>query len=817
MKRQVSVPLAAILISMVVVLVMFCVLEKIGAHISAPSLAAPMQTSPVVERVEPASAPNDLDASIVITGTGFTAELSGTLVITPPLAYLGDTPLVDVTWVSSATLETTVSWGMDPGVYTLTVTNPDGATASLTEAFTITPGIDTWTTGGPYGGIVRSLVLGDPQGETVYALVPNVGLFRTRDGGDRWEPILNQTGWVNRVAVDLTHPGRLYITKQAYDDLNLYRSEDGGDTWGVMPHPMPGSENTGFYAYVNPHTGTLFCAFYAPPGATEPEELGLFRFDEATQTWERLEDAGVLEETTSISALGFDPHDPDTMYAGVVGGQVLKSADNGETWSHHSAAPTDYIKELVVNPVGGELWVCGPLADGAQKPGGLYRYAGDDWVSMYTSPYHSDTVTDIIFDPAAPYTNSQKIWISAFAEGVLQSEDGGQNWNLLIGMQAEALALNPAYSQTIYGGSIEGVAKTEDGGTSWQTINQGITGVIPVQMGVSLHDPARVFGVADSIGIVGSQNGGETWQWRAGSTGGPIVVDPVDPLHVVNADYGLLHIADDGWNFTRDIPIPLPSGMSTETYGIVPNAMIARPGLWLMGVGYGDHTLPHWNYEGGGGIYLSADGENWNWVDVPLDCPPTGLAFDPLDEDVLYALTSGMRGGVSCGEQSFWRSTDGGQTWQETKTGLGNVLAVEPVPPYRIFDGCSVSEDQGVTWHDLACPGNGWANSLVFLGDSQPVLYAGTGVGLFRSTDSAQTWHRVPGAMVQLEIWSMAGTTVGERQILYVATVGGAVESGGLQAIGLASTNEQLVSAGVYRFTSLPRSQRIYLPLVLRQ
>jgi hypothetical protein len=51
---------------------------------------------------------------------------------------------------------------------------------------------------------------------------------------------------------------------------------------------------------------------------------------------------------------------------------------------------------------------------------------------------------------------------------------------------------------------------------------------------------------------------------------------------------------------------------------------------------------------------------------------------------------------------------------------------------------------------------------------------------------------------------------------LYVSLVGGAVDGGGLQALGLVSGNDQLVNSGVYRFTMLPLLQRIYLPLVLR-
>jgi hypothetical protein len=105
---------------------------------------------------------------------------------------------------------------------------------------------------------------------------------------------------------------------------------------------------------------------------------------------------------------------------------------------------------------------------------------------------------------------------------------------------------------------------------------------------------------------------------------------------------------------------------------------------------------------------------------------------------------------------------------------------------------------------------------LVFLEGDPVSLYASTGAGLFRSIDGAQTWQRASGALGQVAIWSIAGTTGDERQILYVGTAGGVVDGGGLYALGLASENEQLVNAGVYRFTVLPLLQRIYLPLVLR-
>jgi hypothetical protein len=489
---------------------------------------------------------------------------------------------------------------------------------------------------------------------------------------------------------------------------------------------------------------------------------------------------------------------------------VIQSTDGGQTWSNHSSTPLSYIKELVVNPVGREPWVCSP---GGLKPGGLYKYDGDAWVSMYVyDPNQFTLVRDIIFDPDAADAQTQHIWISANLAGVVKSEDGGQSWSS-IGADGEAIALNPEYPQTIYSGSPDGVSKTSDGGVSWQPINEGLTGVVPRFLGVNPLNPAIIYG--SNVGAYGSQDGGETWLKVGGS--GPIVVDPINPQHVVIGR----SIADDGWNFDREFDIPMPPEMDGVGYQAVINSMVAQPGKWLMGVGYYDGEKPYFNYEGGGGIYLSADGETWTWVNQLLTCPPTSFGFDPVDTNIFYAATSGAYGGVSC-EDTFLRSTDSGLTWHETTAGLppgtGGFLAIESIPPYRIFlNGSYVSWDQGVTWNETnPVPVNSYLSSLLFLDGSPSFLYAGTGAGLFRSMDGAQTWQRASGVLGELEIWSLAGIASEERHILYVSTVGGAVDSSVLQTSSLVQGDEALVNAGVYRYTTLPWGYRMYLPDVMR-
>ncbi|MBN2393383.1 MAG: hypothetical protein JXR84_21810, partial [Anaerolineae bacterium] len=67
--------------------------EPVLRPVSASTL-----TDPVIFALEPTSAPNNLDVTIAINGSGFDAGLSGTLVLTTPRVYLGDVLLDDMQW-----------------------------------------------------------------------------------------------------------------------------------------------------------------------------------------------------------------------------------------------------------------------------------------------------------------------------------------------------------------------------------------------------------------------------------------------------------------------------------------------------------------------------------------------------------------------------------------------------------------------------------------------------------------------------------------------------------------------------------------------
>ena len=90
-------------------------------------LGEPQNPAPTIASVNPNSGYSYPDTEITIEGTGF---------LPTPSVRLGLNEL-PVTFVNSITLTAVVPSDLDPGVYTLTVANPDGQAGSLESAFTV--------------------------------------------------------------------------------------------------------------------------------------------------------------------------------------------------------------------------------------------------------------------------------------------------------------------------------------------------------------------------------------------------------------------------------------------------------------------------------------------------------------------------------------------------------------------------------------------------------------------------------------------------------------------------------------------------------
>jgi len=108
-----------------VLLVLFLLFGAVHSRVFAFPASAP---APVVTDVSPGEAYSYQETTITISGANFGST---------PIVRLNNASLPNVTFINSTTLTATVPTNLPGGAYTLTVTNPDGQSASWANAFNI--------------------------------------------------------------------------------------------------------------------------------------------------------------------------------------------------------------------------------------------------------------------------------------------------------------------------------------------------------------------------------------------------------------------------------------------------------------------------------------------------------------------------------------------------------------------------------------------------------------------------------------------------------------------------------------------------------
>jgi photosystem II stability/assembly factor-like uncharacterized protein len=767
--------------------------------------AAPLATPPTINEITPSSGPNDLDTPIVITGTDF---------VSTPMVYVGETALDDVSWMSATRLEGVVPWGLEPGVYTLTVENPGDGSASLTDAFTVTEAIGVWNATDLYGGGIEQVAVVSQTPQVLYAVAEEVGMFRSEDGAETWS--FQVAGSAGNLAVSPVSPTVLYMSIS----YELHRSDDGGDTWvpldtsGQIPFPHPTD------------SGTLFAS------RRQDNDSGLWKSTDYGNTWQAITAAHGLTETR-VNNLVFQPTDPLTIYVGTEEGNLFTSSDGGDSWSFVDH-PLEYIQTLGINPRGDhELWASNCCFCNPNTTLRSTNVTHTEWTTV-AEPVGSMPLTSIEFAPDGwSDTYSQTLFVSDCWDDVQKSEDNGASWTSIDPQTDEwhwGLGLHPTDPGVLYAtGSQQGMYKTTDGGSTWQVAHEGLTAVVPDQMATVPGEPGTVYAVTD-IGLLKGTQGGATWQSLSAGLGnhGFVATDPFTPgrVYAAGGDVGMgsdipIYISEDGgqtWPDTGYLTEPAEYDQYVHGNPIIqPDP--SQPGVLLAGV---RHVVIEPGGAEAGSLYHSTDaGLTWSEVDVGQPISPVqDIAFDVLTPTIIYVATGGEWHNVG----GLVRSTDGGDTWQRINDPALDQysvesVAVEPNAPYRVVVRTGwpdmavyVSAEHGAagSWTKGGFGGDG---DLLFTQDAASTLYGtSTTSGLFRSTDTGQSWEHASGMLGQVPVYSLATVTDTERVFLYAGTTGGRVQATGLQAQGIAA-EETLVNAGVYRYTS--RSLQVYLPVVL--
>jgi photosystem II stability/assembly factor-like uncharacterized protein len=248
-----------------------------------------------------------------------------------------------------------------------------------------TDGGETWEFKGLGDAqVIARVVVHPTDPDIVYAAAlghiwgPNEerGLYRTQDGGDTWELVKfvsDKAGFVE-VVLHPHHPERIfasswerqrgpYFLQSGGPGSALWRSDDGGDSWTeVVGNGFPTAEKGRINLAIsesNPHT---MYAMVEARGEGETEGFagnGLYRSTDGGEMWEKMND--VNTRPFYYSQVRVDPQDENRVYfsstpvqISIDGGETYGSTTNGVHVDHHAMwiDPNDPDRIVVGNDGG---------------------------------------------------------------------------------------------------------------------------------------------------------------------------------------------------------------------------------------------------------------------------------------------------------------------------------------------------------------------------------------------------------------------------------------------------------------------------------
>jgi hypothetical protein len=267
--------------------------------------------------------------------------------------FEGPYPGTDEEWVERARLRKlnqvwTIRCGASrhyAGVDTagLFSSDDDGETWKPVTSLNDHPTRRSWFPGA--GGLCLHSVLVDPKRpDRIWCAISAVGVWRSDDGGQSWLP---KNEGVRCISPDKEFPGIGYCVHglaASPDDANIiyrqdhtgmYRTRDGGDRWERIENGL--ASWFGFPIAVDPRRKTVFAFPMESDEYRLPVDgkFKVYRSRNGGDSWEAV-GRGLPEQPTYAGvlrgAMGVDGLDPAGVYVGSTAGRVFVSTDGGDSW-----------------------------------------------------------------------------------------------------------------------------------------------------------------------------------------------------------------------------------------------------------------------------------------------------------------------------------------------------------------------------------------------------------------------------------------------------------------------------------------------------
>lgn len=436
------------------------------------------------------------------------------------------------------------------------------------------------------------------------------------------------------ISVSTVNPSTIFVAGQnEFGYGKVFRTLNGGTSWtDVTP------------------TGTIYpgtvSTSTADPDLVIFSDGNVYRSTDCGTTWP------IASGTGPIRSMTFSPADSTRIIGCVDYGTVGYSLDEGFGWTSSSTGlPYAYISDILPHSsISEHAFVS--CSHGFFKSIDTYQ----SWSASNTG-LNLHTINDLVVPLQSP------AWIYAQDDesGFWKSEDYGETWihlGLPFGYYFKSLAVkidDPDYILAIDGSS-GAVCRSIDAGSNWEILEDYYyTGT---KLETDASDP-MVFWSCGSpysgdsyIGIAKSTDGGVTWSHQQFGEGiaWTIELDPTHPDTVylggrITSDVAFIYRSEDG-------------GINWE--------LIGSPGESVRSIAVNPDNPVNILAATSTGIYMT-DSYGTSWFQASYDIDSAfEVIFNPLNPSYAY---------VSTYDQGIWQSTDGGQSWDEMNTGLGDYFA----------------------------------------------------------------------------------------------------------------------------------------------
>ena len=595
------------------------------------------------------------------------------------------------------------------------------------------------------------------------------GVYKSTDGGATWQNMgLRDSHHIARIVVHPEDPDTVYVAAVGHlftlnEERGVFRTTDGGATWEKVLYLSEGVGAIDLVMNRN-EPDILYAAmyeFYRYPWHFElgGPGSGIYKSTDGGESWRLLEDG---LPTGNIGRIGLDIYrtDPNIVYAVVENGNMRPPTED------EAAQDRERDREPADRMIGGEVF--------------RSEDAGETWTKMNSAEDNVGGKAAYSFNQirVAP-DNDQLVLVNSIA--VANSSDGGRTWhdidwpprNMFPKMfgDVRAMWIDPENSDRIILGTDGGVHISYDGGKTSDFLHNLPLGEV-YAVGVDMEDPYNIYaGLQDH----------ESWKGPINSWSGEVGIEDWVTVGIQDGMYNQVDPEDSRWlyntfqhggHFRADQEQHVRVSIKPEPEEGDPPYRFT----WITPI----HISPHNSrilYTGGQMLLRSLDrGDHWEEISPDLTtndpekiagegnivyCTITTISESPRRPGIIWAGTDDGR---------VWMTRNHGAEWTEMTDRIAAVGGPSEYWVSRVFASPHASgtayvtktgyrrddfrpfvyrtTDFGETWTAISEELPESPVNVIFQDHENPdILYLGNDRGVYVSATEGRRWLPMRGNM----------------------------------------------------------------------